>query len=367
MVLAVYAAVPALAVHDTGVFELDKNAVQDTPPAEDWQNVCDEANPPSTCLNNSTASAHTFETDVAGQSIFTGAQSGGSSKDPQLISGWRWKSGSVPDKDEILHGYAARYSKAPDTTPPTLCPAGTNPTCELLYFGADRFDASGDSQIGFWFYQNRVSCIPPVGGSDCTSNDSTAHKFTGEHKDGDILALSDFVGGGETPSIKVFEWNFDPTPGTDPASPGTTLSANVTAAATTIPVTSTAAFPSTFPYNVSIDVGTANFEIVTVTAKTATTFTVTRTDDPVPNGCLPTDCSLREAVIAANAGSGGDAIALPAGDYRLTFATGEYFAANGQKGFYPEVVVTFTVTEPGQHHHVPLLLSPYAYSTYRGS
>ena len=220
MVLAVYAAVPALAVHDTGVFELDKNAVQDTPPAEDWQNVCDEANPPSTCLNNSTASAHTFETDVAGQSIFTGAQSGGSSKDPQLISGWRWKSGSVPDKDEILHGYAARYSKAPDTTPPTLCPAGTNPTCELLYFGADRFDASGDSQIGFWFYQNRVSCIPPVGGSDCTSNDSTAHKFTGEHKDGDILALSDFVGGGETPSIKVFEWNFDPTPGTNPADDG---------------------------------------------------------------------------------------------------------------------------------------------------
>jgi 5-hydroxyisourate hydrolase len=59
--------------------------------------------------------------------------------------------------------------------------------------------------------------------------------------------------------------------------------------------------------------------------------------------------------------------ALDAGDYRLAFATGEYFAASGQQGFYPEVVVTFTVTDPGQHHHVPLLLSPYAYSTYRGS
>jgi 5-hydroxyisourate hydrolase len=59
--------------------------------------------------------------------------------------------------------------------------------------------------------------------------------------------------------------------------------------------------------------------------------------------------------------------ALTAGDYRLTFATGEYFAATGQQGFYPEVVVTFTVSDPGQHHHVPLLLSPYAYSTYRGS
>jgi 5-hydroxyisourate hydrolase len=58
---------------------------------------------------------------------------------------------------------------------------------------------------------------------------------------------------------------------------------------------------------------------------------------------------------------------LEAGDYRITFDTGEYFAATGQKGFYPEVAVTFTVTDPGQHHHVPLLLSPFAYSTYRGS
>ena len=58
---------------------------------------------------------------------------------------------------------------------------------------------------------------------------------------------------------------------------------------------------------------------------------------------------------------------LAAGNYRITFDTGAYFAATGQQGFYPEVVVTFTVTDPGQHHHVPLLLSPYAYSTYRGS
>jgi 5-hydroxyisourate hydrolase len=58
---------------------------------------------------------------------------------------------------------------------------------------------------------------------------------------------------------------------------------------------------------------------------------------------------------------------LPEGTYRLTFDTGTYFAATGRQGFYPEVVVTFTVTDAGQHHHVPLLLSPFAYSTYRGS
>lgn len=53
------------------------------------------------------------------------------------------------------------------------------------------------------------------------------------------------------------------------------------------------------------------------------------------------------------------------GDHRLVFATGEWFAAAGRDTFYPEVVVTFTLGRG--HHHVPLLLSPFAYSTYRGS
>lgn len=53
------------------------------------------------------------------------------------------------------------------------------------------------------------------------------------------------------------------------------------------------------------------------------------------------------------------------GEHRLVFATGEWFAAQGRETFYPEVVVTFTLG--AGHHHVPLLLSPFAYSTYRGS
>ncbi len=53
------------------------------------------------------------------------------------------------------------------------------------------------------------------------------------------------------------------------------------------------------------------------------------------------------------------------GVYRVVFGTGEYFAARGMTAFYPEVTITFTVT--GGHYHVPLLLSPFAYSTYRGS
>ncbi len=66
---------------------------------------------------------------------------------------------------------------------------------------------------------------------------------------------------------------------------------------------------------------------------------------------------------------------IESGTYTLTFATGEYFARRQTETFYPEVVITFRI--PGQRpdaapdgkrkFHVPLLLSPYSYSTYRGS
>jgi 5-hydroxyisourate hydrolase len=59
--------------------------------------------------------------------------------------------------------------------------------------------------------------------------------------------------------------------------------------------------------------------------------------------------------------------ALGAGDYCLTFETAPYFAASGAESFYPRVTVFFTVRDASQHHHVPLLLSPYGYSTYRGT
>lgn len=55
------------------------------------------------------------------------------------------------------------------------------------------------------------------------------------------------------------------------------------------------------------------------------------------------------------------------GIYRLRFDTASYFERAGQRSFYPEVIVTFEITDPAAHHHVPLLLSPFAYSTYRGS
>jgi 5-hydroxyisourate hydrolase len=58
---------------------------------------------------------------------------------------------------------------------------------------------------------------------------------------------------------------------------------------------------------------------------------------------------------------------LEARTYRLTFETGAYLAASGRPVFYPRVEVVFRVEAPAEHHHVPLLLSPFGYSTYRGS
>ncbi|WP_427129074.1 hydroxyisourate hydrolase [Pseudarthrobacter sp. S9] len=58
---------------------------------------------------------------------------------------------------------------------------------------------------------------------------------------------------------------------------------------------------------------------------------------------------------------------VPSGTYRLGFDTGAYYAAAGTETFFPEVTLTFGVTEEQAHYHVPLLLSPFAFSTYRGS
>jgi 5-hydroxyisourate hydrolase len=75
-------------------------------------------------------------------------------------------------------------------------------------------------------------------------------------------------------------------------------------------------------------------------------------------GATDADGRLRDLV--------AEGTALAAGRYRLTFDTGAYFRDRGEAAFYPEVAVVFTVAAD-EHHHVPLLLSPFGYSTYRGS
>jgi len=58
---------------------------------------------------------------------------------------------------------------------------------------------------------------------------------------------------------------------------------------------------------------------------------------------------------------------LTKGVFRITFDTGAYLAASGTKGFFPEATIVFEIEDTAAHYHVPLLLSPFGYSTYRGS
>jgi 5-hydroxyisourate hydrolase len=80
----------------------------------------------------------------------------------------------------------------------------------------------------------------------------------------------------------------------------------------------------------------------------------------------------RDVVLASAATDDDGRIAnlgddLGAGIFRLRFDTATYFAAQEITGFYPEIVIAFEITDASARHHVPVLLSPYAYSTYRGS
>jgi len=59
--------------------------------------------------------------------------------------------------------------------------------------------------------------------------------------------------------------------------------------------------------------------------------------------------------------------ALEPRNYRLSFETGAYFEARDQQVFYERVEIQFRVTDASEHYHIPLLLSPFGYSTYRGS
>jgi 5-hydroxyisourate hydrolase len=81
---------------------------------------------------------------------------------------------------------------------------------------------------------------------------------------------------------------------------------------------------------------------------------------PLSVGVTDADGRVRDLLAAVGA-------SVSEGTYRLRFEVGEYFARAGRDAFYPEVTVTFHVAAGEEHYHVPLLLSPFGYSTYRGS
>jgi uncharacterized repeat protein (TIGR01451 family) len=166
-----------------GTFELDGNVTTgvlgssgSTTTSHDWDQVF---------ANNSGALASTFVTDKVNSTsddIFTG----GGSKDTQGIQNWLFKAGKPQGKDDISHAYAAAYTD----------PGNGH---LLLYAGLDRFDNSGDSTAGFWFFNNQIGQNPNV-----TTNGG--HPFTGQHANGDILLISNFTIGGSVSTIAVYEW-----------------------------------------------------------------------------------------------------------------------------------------------------------------
>ncbi|MFZ5850750.1 MAG: hydroxyisourate hydrolase [Actinomycetota bacterium] len=81
------------------------------------------------------------------------------------------------------------------------------------------------------------------------------------------------------------------------------------------------------------------------------------------------DGSLVAAATSDDTGRVGDLGPddLPGGVYRLVLDSASYFRRRRAPTFYPEVVVTFSVTDTGRHYHLPVLLSPFGYTTYRGS
>ena len=96
-----------------------------------------------------------------------------------------------------------------------------------------------------------------------------------------------------------------------------------------------------------------------VTGRPAAGVAVTLTDAA---GAALTTAATNDDGRIANLGDD-----LPAGFYRLQFDTGSYFARLDVPTFYPEVIIAFEITDASANYHVPVLLSPYAYSTYRGS
>jgi hypothetical protein len=112
----------------------------------------------------------------------------GGSKDDLDVPSWRYTNQSVPDADEILDAFAAKY----------IVEGGARDGHQVLYFGADRLAVNGAKDFGFWFFRN------PVG----LNGDGT---FSGQHSGtfalpGDILILGTFTQGGAATNIRVFRW-----------------------------------------------------------------------------------------------------------------------------------------------------------------
>jgi len=188
--LTAFASSPGGGVDDDAIFELDGNAVNDAAAGDDWGNIL----PYGGNVPTGKALATSFVTDTVNATSDDIFQGGGS-KDTQGIQKgpWLWTGSKPQAKDDITHAYAAAYTLANGDT--------------AIYFGMDRYDNSGDSTAGFWFFQDST-----VGLSQ--AKQGGGFKFTGTHTDGDLLLVADFSVGGGATTINVFKWSGNDATGT---------------------------------------------------------------------------------------------------------------------------------------------------------
>ncbi|WP_300354931.1 hypothetical protein, partial [uncultured Alcanivorax sp.] len=139
---------PAIA---SNFIEMDGNAIDNAD--QDWQTFHNGNDDGSAAFSGIVA-------DPAPLSIFTG----GGSKDINDIPDWKYRDGSVPDKNDLTNGYAAGKLIDGDL---------------ILHFGADRYANNGDAIIGFWFFQDQVGL-------------GERGAFIGEHQEGDIFVGMEF-------------------------------------------------------------------------------------------------------------------------------------------------------------------------------
>ena len=171
---------PVGAVHDEGLFELDGNAVASSgTPGDDWNLVKS---------GGSSAESTKFIVDPV-NSDADDSFTGGSTKDDIDIPSWLWKKAKASQaKNDITHAFAAGYTGTTGDT------AGHT----IIYFGLNKFDASGDNFVGFWFLQGAVA---PTG-----SGAAPGSHFSGAHRAGDILVLADYTNGGDVSTFSVYQW-----------------------------------------------------------------------------------------------------------------------------------------------------------------
>ena len=146
-----------------GVFQLEGNAT-DTGAGEDWANIY--------AGNNNAQATTGILGDAAGRRFTQG------SKDTLAMSQNSWDVASVPDKDDILHAFAALYDINGNDT---------------IVFGLDRFANNGDAHAGFWFFQDQIGL-------------NANGTFSGQRTVGDVFIVSDFTAGGDLSTVKLYTW-----------------------------------------------------------------------------------------------------------------------------------------------------------------